>query len=69
MAIAPRIDLETRYKKIFNEKSGVVGTQFTKNKFGNIQEFTEDSLDSMESLGGLTEKIFTTLLETSIRLG
>jgi len=34
MAIAPRIDLETRYKKIFNEKSGVVGTQFTKNQFG-----------------------------------
>tara|TARA_R100001443_G_scaffold29544_2_gene42758 strand:- start:1732 stop:3996 length:2265 start_codon:yes stop_codon:yes gene_type:complete len=33
-----------------------VDTWLTKNKFGNIQEFTEDSLDSMESLGGLTEK-------------
>jgi len=33
-----------------------VDTWLTKNKFGDIQEFTEDSLDSMESLGGLTEK-------------
>ena len=34
MAITPRVDLETRYKKVFNTRSGVVGTQFTKNQFG-----------------------------------
>ena len=34
MAITPRVDLETRYKKVFNKRTGVVGTQFTKNKFG-----------------------------------
>ena len=33
-----------------------VDTWLTKNKFGDIQEFTEDSLDGMETLGGLTEK-------------
>ncbi len=33
-----------------------VDTWLTKNRFGNIQEFTEDSLDGMETLGGLTEK-------------
>jgi len=33
-----------------------VDTWLTKNKFGNIQEFTEDSLDSMENLGGLTQR-------------
>jgi len=33
-----------------------VDTWLTKNRFGNIQQFTEDSLDSMETLGGLTEK-------------
>ena len=27
-----------------------------KNKIGNIQDFTEDSLDSLEKLGGLTER-------------
>ena len=33
-----------------------VDTWLTKNKFGSIQEFTEDSLDSMENLGGLTQR-------------
>ena len=33
-----------------------VDTWLTKNRFGNIQEFTEDSLDSMEKLGGLTQR-------------
>ena len=33
-----------------------VDTWLTKNRFGDIQEFTEDSLDGMETLGGLTEK-------------
>jgi len=33
-----------------------VDTWLTKNRFGDIQQFTEDSLDGMETLGGLTEK-------------
>ena len=33
-----------------------VDTWLTKNRFGDIQEFTEESLDGMETLGGLTEK-------------
>ena len=33
-----------------------VDTWLTKNRFGDIQQFTEESLDGMETLGGLTEK-------------
>ena len=33
-----------------------VDTWLTKNRLGDIQQFTEDSLDGMETLGGLTEK-------------
>ena len=54
--IAAPVAKATKIKTSPTMSTEGVDTWLTKNKFGNIQEFTEDSLDSMENLGGLTQR-------------